>query len=299
MALNVKAAMLICVAFIGGMSWAVRQAAVPQVSVSSPLMRDSVGGGLVLPGSEVHGLVTDEQRVAWAQQLERPSVAGALPGLEPESDVLALAPPVPFSGEASPPQLPPLGIELYRPVAAADSGETDEPLTESAQTVEVAGVEMASDDGGPQPVAAFKVYRVARGDTLAKLARREWKSDDPRLIALLQAVNPRLQDRKDRILAGEELLIPDRQTAERVLAGGPMPLDSRIAAAAGPRPQADEAKTANHQWYTIQRKDTLAGIARRLLKDSRRWREIVAMNRELDPQRITPGMRIRVPGVQG
>jgi len=56
-------------------------------------------------------------------------------------------------------------------------------------------------------------------------------------------------------------------------------------------------KTGGERWYTIQRNDTLERIAQRYLKDGRRWREIAAMNRALDPHKIVPGTRIKLPPV--
>jgi len=47
--------------------------------------------------------------------------------------------------------------------------------------------------------------------------------------------------------------------------------------------------------YTIRKNDTLQSIARRLLDDPERWREIQKLNRDLDPRKIVPGMRIKLP----
>ena len=51
--------------------------------------------------------------------------------------------------------------------------------------------------------------------------------------------------------------------------------------------------------HTVERGDTLWGIAERYLGEGRRWREIHKANDELidDPDRIQPGMEIVIPGM--
>jgi nucleoid-associated protein YgaU len=109
-------------------------------------------------------------------------------------------------------------------------------------------------------------------------------------VKLLLEANPKLASRNaGRISVGEELVIPDATTAERVLAGQ----DVKIAAAPADRGPG----TSREQWYTIQRSDTLASIAKRFLNDGRRWPEIAAINRSLNPNKIFPGMRIKLPAL--
>lgn len=49
--------------------------------------------------------------------------------------------------------------------------------------------------------------------------------------------------------------------------------------------------------YTVQPGDTLSGIARKVLGDAERWREIHALNRDLipNPHLIQPGMVLKLP----
>ncbi|MFW5856882.1 MAG: LysM peptidoglycan-binding domain-containing protein [Planctomycetota bacterium] len=53
--------------------------------------------------------------------------------------------------------------------------------------------------------------------------------------------------------------------------------------------------------YIVQPGDTLTGIARRHLGSSRRWREISKANTDTlpNPDRLRPGMRLRIPGATG
>jgi len=47
--------------------------------------------------------------------------------------------------------------------------------------------------------------------------------------------------------------------------------------------------------YTVQRGDTLTGIALKELGSARRWREIAALNPGIDPDRIQAGQELLIP----
>jgi nucleoid-associated protein YgaU len=297
MALNEKAAMVICVVFTAGMPCALHRFAA-QVEVPSPLRVGAVRDGLAgLPSAAAwNGSVTADPRANWARQFARPNSldAQALAN-QAAKDALALAPP----DELLAPQgvvtaLPPL---VYPELLVADAGELEPGLLPGDEQVLVASADIdEGDDADAAPSARLKRYRVAKGDTLSRIARREWKSDDWRLVALLAEANPGVRERKNRIVVGEELFIPDAAAVQRAL--GRLETGSESVVAQAPAGDTKSgAATADERWYTIQRKDTLAGIARRFLNDGRRWREIVALNRALDPDKILPGTRIKLPPV--
>ncbi len=50
-----------------------------------------------------------------------------------------------------------------------------------------------------------------------------------------------------------------------------------------------------YRWYEVKPKDTLQTIARENLGSSQRWQEIKKLNPGLDPQKMKPGERIKVP----
>lgn len=124
-------------------------------------------------------------------------------------------------------------------------------------------------------------YVVCSGDTLVGIARRLYGSDDATHVAALVRANSHLKTNPNRILAGQALVIP-----------------ARGAFAEGGAAAADEAggKTKPPRVYTIRKGDSLISIARRLLNNGSRWREIVKLNRSLRVDRpIHAGVRIRVP----
>jgi nucleoid-associated protein YgaU len=264
MVMSEKVAMFVCIAVIIGTPCGLQWFAAPS-QVPSPL---GVGRPAV-PAAADRGPVSDlDPRLAWVRRLQRPNPFEAQAALNRTTDALALMAP------SEPPLLAPGPSEVL-----ADSAEAA----------------LAAADVNPieTPASEVRRYRVAKGDTLMKIARREWNSDDRRLIALLGEANPQVRERKNHIRIGEELVIPDAARVQIALGTGPtMPsaaAQTEIDAAVDP------AATDAARWYTIRRKDTLASIARRFLNDSGRWREIVVLNGALNPRRIVPGMRIKLP----
>ncbi len=287
MALNVKAAMLLCMGFIGAISWVANQVELPRVGVTSPLtvgapvdFTRTLGAAATLTQGDV------DRRAAWARRFERPNALDTQAATNRAGDV-ALAvwsPEAPVAERLPAATLPPLvGTELGEGLAAVEPGGSsgDDPVSmEIAADTGVMGSTPPVSQG--QPVRS---YRVARGDTLTGIARRHWKSDDRRFVAALVTANPHLADRKGgRILVGEELRIP-----ELAATAGSLPASETSGAAPIPA-------TGREQWYTIRRNDTLADIAQRFLNDSGRWREIAELN-GLKPHKIVPGTRIKLPRV--
>jgi len=294
MALNVRAAMLICMVVIGGMSWLVQQIDTPVASAASPLAAGVAPVDLarVVDRPEAMSATGPERRSEWARQFTHPNALDA----EAErhkamADSLALLPPVePFATRTPPASLPPLVDKPRDALAAAEQADRDG-LPAVADPPALASAAEPADQLPATPSPTFGKYRVVKGDTLVGIALREWNATDTRLVKLLVAANAKLQAREDQhqIYVGETLLIPDAATAELVLAGRVVPGDLVFATA--------PPEQLSNKWYTIERNDTLAGIARRFLNDGNRWREIAEVNRALNPNRIIPGTRIRLPPV--
>lgn len=295
MALNVKAAILICVGFVGGVSWLMLEVPPGQTALRSPLTVGSVSASHALAGKETWSGPAPrlDRPVEWAGQFAHLNpfdrVAEAQRTVRTPLDLAPLlAAPVALREHAG---LPPLVYEPPSPVHLPEmvvAGVT-EPAREDVLAGEAA---LQAPEAGPARSPTPRHYQVVKGDTLVKIARREWNSDDARLLALLVALNPQLRERQSTIYVGEPLLLPDEVTAARVLAGADtagVGADVLLAAVT------DE--TASVRWYTIKRNDSLISIARRFLNDGDRWREILKMNDGLDPHKIFPGVRIKLPPV--
>jgi nucleoid-associated protein YgaU len=298
MALSVKLAMLISFGAVGVISWVVQVVDPPQVRRPLPFVVTDVRGRLVA-GPHAPGLVLGAQadrRSGLARQLQH---VNPLDAQATENRVngpaLALAPPAQLPpGDDQPAMLPPLvcadgpGAGNGDLLAVAEAAPAD-----SQEIVLIAGGEAATETG-PAPAASARTLRAAKGDTLLKIAAREYGQKDARLTQLLSEANPQLKARGNRVRAGEELVIPDAAAAQRWLVAGREAASPTVATATEGGPK---TATADARWYTIQKNDSLQRIAQQQLKDSGRWREIQNLNRTLNPSRIQPGTRIKLPPV--
>jgi nucleoid-associated protein YgaU len=293
---NIRAAMLISLAFIGAFAWLVDKVSRPLVAIPSPVIRGNRRPG---PATSYASRVTRSSiRFQNASVRERQSLE-----VERGSKRLVVRdePRVAIRAGMT---LPPLSAIARRwarrtiggAVESASSrpGRASRPNAQDADNKQMAG-----RDGNqpprpvkidkPKPAPEPKRYVVRKGDSLWKIVRSEWKSTDRTLIRHLIQANPQLRG-GDRIMAGQTLIIPLKP------AGGA----ASLAAAGGdadPQPKAAlGTKTETIRWYTIRKNDSLARIARRELKNARRWPEIVKLNKELDARKpIFAGMRIKLP----
>ncbi len=215
-----------------------------------------------------------------AAGIEPPAAPAPLALAEPtlgDAPASELDTPLPASGDGVPVAVvsdePPHPARLLAAIAPAQSPQTAE-----------------TPRGEPQGQPA-RHYTVRRGDTLVRIMRRHWKTDDPALLRVLVAANPRIAARADRIFPGDVLTIPPLEVARRLAARQAAPTP-QVAAAANPR---RSVKQVPIRWYTVRRRDSLASIARRVLKDERRWREIALLNGLRNANRLRPGERIKLP----
>jgi len=325
MGLNAKGAMLICLGFTGGMTWLVNRVARPMEEMSSPLIvrtEPPAGAEPTVAGkaSPTNRLV---EAVEVAGRFERPSAVEQRPtDVQAADDTLALA----ETGQplVGPERvfLPPLHLAPASPTVAVAAPASASP--EAAEEVRLASAEnvptepteantpaIANDpsrlEKSPEvastaagSVTEPKRYRVRRGDSLTKIARREWRSADPKLVRALLQANPQLKDHPNRILVGQELTIPDLASARATLATAAKTPAVKLVSDSPARADSEQpAKTTEVRWYTIRKRDCLASIARRYLNDHRRWREIAELNDLRNANRIIPGMRIKLPAAVG
>jgi nucleoid-associated protein YgaU len=109
---------------------------------------------------------------------------------------------------------------------------------------------------------------------------------DVKYTQLLIDGNPGITD-PDRLAVGTVLQIPPRP-AEAPAASG-----SEVMTASSPARNA-----ANPRTYTVKAGDTFYGVARDVLGDASRWRELLALNNDLvhgDPTRLQVGQVIVLP----
>lgn len=283
---NIRVAMLISLSFIGSFAWLVHEVAPPLAAVSAPLI---VGKSRSGPAAAlVSRLTRGPVRFRTASAFERES--RALANASPRLIVRDAARSPSMAGMTLPP-LSAIALRWAKRTVAASEPSHATPEA-AGRRAALAGdtprhqVLVAAKTKPARPVAPAKAqvkpkrYVVQTGDSLWKIARSEWNSTDPALIRLLIQANPQLRNR-DVIRAGWTLIIPP--------ADGMAPPSSVLIAAVQP-------ETNQIRWYTIRKNDSLARIARRELKNVRRWPEIVKLNKSLDARKpIHAGTRIRLP----
>jgi nucleoid-associated protein YgaU len=150
-----------------------------------------------------------------------------------------------------------------QPLVAANPLITPAPVSESAL-----------------PVAAKASYRVRAGDTLSSIARRELgQADRWREIAKANpAVDP------NRLKVGQALTLPGRANLNSAPAAGNAPVGGTELA----------ARSAS-RGYTVRAGDSLWTIAATQLGDGGRWREIQALNGNLNGSSLQVGMQLALP----
>lgn len=138
-----------------------------------------------------------------------------------------------------------------------------------------------------------KRHRVSFDETLSGISLRYYATST-KVDQILNA-NPRVRD--PRLLKpGEVLLIPapDQPGAASPSRAGQTQAEGRSSG----QPSDRSSDQPSGRVYLVQRGDSFYSIARKMLGDATRWKELLERNRKLvknDPKRLRPGMRITLP----
>jgi len=130
-----------------------------------------------------------------------------------------------------------------------------------------------------KPVATSTGYRVRSGDTLSSIARRELGNAD-RWREIAKA-NPSVDP--NRLKVGQALTLPGRAGQASAPSTGPSNAGNELAARNVSRA------------YTVRPGDSLWTIAATQLGDGGRWREIQALNGNLNGSSLQVGMQLALP----
>jgi len=210
------------------------------------------------------------------------------------------------------------------PVVLADPSPTARPASPEASPEPA----LRSDPGVPPArTVPPEEYLVKKGDSLGIIAAQVYGTSAPRVVDFLAASNKERIKSKDLVLAGQKLRIlelpPDLvehvgsfapaevNTAVRLARSGESTReassDNSPPARRAPRPAlklmvsgdgadgAAERSPDNPRWYVVKPKDTLTSIAKEQLGSSGLWRDIQALNRTIEPTKMRPGIKIRLP----
>lgn len=237
MGLNLKAAILICSSFISGLCLYVSRVALPATPVPLPATAPQAGAPPAPPAAAEATPREDRNAVALAAG---PKFSRHSPFDSPAAPRRSEGEKLPAADLPRPPEgaravvLPPL-----RPPTRDDTAVVDGPVA-PIDGAPAPGGDVATAPGGHEPAPSVagaapddaraanvappvatepRRYKVARGDSLTRIATRELKSSDRRVIELLLEANPKVRKRQGQILANEELVIPAPAVVERVLKG--------------------------------------------------------------------------------
>lgn len=161
----------------------------------------------------------------------------------------------------------------------------------------------AAGAGGSAGVPA--VYTVQPGDTLTKIADALY--GDPNLWVRIRDANPELKN-PDVLRLGQTLKLPPKEGPVRqpiedkpAEAKPAAPIADRRTAGGGANPtrRAATQPAAGRATYVVERGDTLTSIAREVLRDASRWREIYELNRDklASPDVVPAGTELRLPAL--
>jgi nucleoid-associated protein YgaU len=150
------------------------------------------------------------------------------------------------------------------------------------------------------PPAGAKTHKVAAGESLWVIAEDYY--GDGHLWKRIRDANPGIDENK--LQEGQVLVIPPKEGAAKPAAPTtpPAPPATPPGAAAKPadpnKPADSAAKPkARKATYRVEAGDTLVSIARAILKDGERWREIYELNKDRikDPDRLLVGTELKLP----
>ncbi|MGB2966406.1 MAG: LysM peptidoglycan-binding domain-containing protein, partial [Phycisphaerae bacterium] len=195
--------------------------------------------------------------------------------------------------EAAASEAEPTGIIAAVPV------EMETPVEEIVRLAESLSQE-APAPSAPQPA----MYRVRSNDTLAAIARRFYGSDGERLWRQIYEANRERLSDPNRLVPGQELVIPGAEATQGPLAPSaptalaredvPSMTTGELAEMLGSGSDLVESPAPLPVMYTVERGDTFYSIAEHLYGSPRYARLLQAKNKHLvaDPRQLRAGQKI-------
>jgi len=170
----------------------------------------------------------------------------------------------------------------------------------------------------PTREVAPREYIVKKGDTIRKIIKAEYGRASTKIVDFLVSANKGHIKDKHTIIAGQKLMLPALPpevfepapgfdvsklasgvrtvTSEQLTGTNALRSDRRVAprlALQGVKTNRQATKQA--RIYEVKAKDTLSSIAKKELGSSALWPEIKKLNRDIDPKKMMPGMKIELP----
>lgn len=153
--------------------------------------------------------------------------------------------------------------------------------------------------GTPPPATGGRTHTIAESDSLWAIAMKYY--DDGSLWPRIKAANPGLDE--NRLLVGQTIVIPPKESTPAPAAGpaAGRPTEtprepSRTTPPAAPA-TGTGTPTAARAVYVVEQGDSLISIARNVLGDGTRWREIYELNKSKipNPDILYVGLKLQLP----
>ncbi len=197
-----------------------------------------------------------------------------------QEDVVPYVQPIPevtLVEEPIKPVVPVKVPELVKPVIPVAPPKVEKAPEKTVEPVSVAKpvetkVNEAPELIAPNPKLAER-YVVQKGDTVSIISERELGSIH--FQSALMEANPELQPH--RLYPGIELMFPSRDKLEDIA--------ERV----------NSKRISAGEAYLIQKGDYLYSIARQQLGSPNRVKEIIELNPEIDPMKLSVGSRLKLP----
>jgi nucleoid-associated protein YgaU len=153
----------------------------------------------------------------------------------------------------------------------------------------------------PPATPGQTVHAVVQQDTLTFIAAQYYT--DENLWPAIKLANPGIDENKLRI--GQKIVVPTEAEAKRMLArqasGGAPKTPATDAPARTPQPVASGSTSGTGSLgdliYVVESDDSLIKIARKVLGDGNRWKEIFELNKDqlASADQIQVGMKLKMP----
>ena len=178
-----------------------------------------------------------------------------------------------------------------KPVPTPESRMVVPARRPAAVTPPVAAPVVAAARPQPKPARAeartgSRTYTVRSGDTMSEIAQRELGTY--KRWSEIQSINGGLDPAKLRV--GMEIKLPGGARAGRAVA----PAKAAVPTPARTERVASTPKSSGSR-YSVRKGDSLGMIAQRELGTASRWKEIVAHNPGIEPNRLAVGAKLVMP----
>ena len=140
------------------------------------------------------------------------------------------------------------------------------------------------------------IYEVSKGDSLAEIARKFYGPKEGNRLANIRGIyeaNKKTLKSMNDLQVGQKLIIPVINEREKALLKTGM--FEKVYETKQTVKPAEPVSSQTQREYVIKENDSLWQIAAKYLGDGSRYEEIMELNRNIDPDNLIVGKKIKLP----